>query len=370
MQPSENQPAVTASELLDLLIRLALIITLAVICYKIFSPFVTLIVWAAILAIAIYPLHQRLAGYFNNRQGLSSTAIVLAVVLLAGVPTTMLGVSVAEQFTDWRNAIENNTFSVPEPKPGIEKLPVVGKKIYAAWVEAAEDFPAFRDEHGAQLQSVTRKFLSMSGTAVVDVFGFIGSMIIAGIMMAYGNSGTAATHKIFSHIVGADRGPALQTLCVATVRSVAVGVIGIAFIQALLLGVGFIGAGVPFAGILAVLVLLVGIVQVPAVIITIPVMVFIWSSGNDASTTMKAIWTVYLIVAGLSDGVLKPIFLGRGVEAPMPVILLGALGGMAANGMIGLFVGAVVLALGYNLFMSWVDNASADKSTLQSDSTD
>jgi predicted PurR-regulated permease PerM len=147
----------------------------------------------------------------------------------------------------------------------------------------------------------------------------------------------------------------LQSLSAATVRSVAIGVIGVAFIQALLLGIGFIMAGIPAAGVLALVVMLIGIVQLPAAIISLPVIAYLWWAG-DGSTMSNIFYSIYLLVAGMADNVLKPLLLGRGVDAPMPVILLGALGGMASGGIIGLFVGAVLLAVGYQVFMDWVDH--------------
>ena len=120
----------------------------------------------------------------------------------------------------------------------------------------------------------------------------------------------------------------------------------------MILGIGFIWAGVPGAAVWALLVLLLGIAQLPALIVIVPVIGYIWWSSD--ATTMNIVYTIYLLVGGLADNVLKPMLLGRGVEAPMPVILLGALGGMVASGMIGLFIGAVLLAVGYQIFMNWV----------------
>jgi predicted PurR-regulated permease PerM len=117
--------------------------------------------------------------------------------------------------------------------------------------------------------------------------------------------------------------------------------------------VALLVAGVPWAGVLAVLVLVLGIAQVPALLVTLPAIIYIWSSG-DASTAAAIAYTVVLFLAGMADNVLKPLLLGRGVEAPMPVILLGALGGMATAGILGMFVGATLLTLGYQIFMGWV----------------
>jgi predicted PurR-regulated permease PerM len=137
---------------------------------------------------------------------------------------------------------------------------------------------------------------------------------------------------------------------------VASGVIGVAFIQALLMGTGFIMAGIPVPGVLVLICLIFGILQLPAAIISLPAIVYLWWSG-DASAVSNIIFTIYLLVAGLADNVLKPLLLGRGVEAPMPVILMGAMGGMVSGGIIGMFIGAVVLAVGYRIFMDWVGNA-------------
>ena len=143
-------------------------------------------------------------------------------------------------------------------------------------------------------------------------------------------------------------------LSVATIRAVAQGVIGIAFIQAILVGLCLLVAGVPLAGLLAIVVLVLGIAQVPALIVTLPAIAYIWMSG-DYGTGEAVLYSVVLFVAGMADNVLKPLMLGRGVDAPMPVILLGAIGGMATAGILGLFAGAVLLALGYQIFMAWVD---------------
>jgi predicted PurR-regulated permease PerM len=182
---------------------------------------------------------------------------------------------------------------------------------------------------------------------------FLASFVIAGIMMAYGDPGTRAMKDIFERMFGIARGQEFAKLSTDTIRAVASGVIGIACIQALIIGVSLMIAGVPFAGVLAVVVLMFGVAQLPALLVTLPVIGWIWASG-DYDTGPAVIYTVLLFVGGLADNVLKPLMLGRGVDAPMPVILIGALGGMATGGILGMFIGATVLALGYQIFMRWV----------------
>ena len=157
-------------------------------------------------------------------------------------------------------------------------------------------------------------------------------------------------------------GLALTKLCTSTIRAVAQGVIGVAFIQALLAGIVMMLAGIPAVGIFFVLALILGIAQVPVILVTAPAIAYMWSTG-DHGTAVNIIYSVLLIVAGMADNVLKPLLLGRGVDAPMPVVLLGALGGMAASGILGMFIGATLLSIGYRIFMAWVNEglASADK---------
>jgi len=179
-------------------------------------------------------------------------------------------------------------------------------------------------------------------------------MIFAGIMLAYGQSGSDAILRVINRLAGHKKGVSLHKLSTATIRSVAMGVVGVSTIQALIFGIGFIFIGLPGAAIVALLVLVFGIAQVPAIIFTIPTVAYIWWSGD--SSMMNIVFTIYFVIAGFVDNVLKPIFLGRGVDAPMPVVLIGALGGMVSAGLIGLFIGATFLSLAYVIFMAWVDD--------------
>src|SRR4029077_11943951 len=182
---------------------------------------------------------------------------------------------------------------------------------------------------------------------------FLAAFIIAGILMAFGKPATRGIVAIFERVAGPTRGAEFTKLATATIRAVAQGVIGVAFIQAILVGLCLFLAGVPWAGVLAMIVLVLGIAQVPALIITLPAIGYIWWRG-DYGTVEAVIYTALLFVSGMADNVLKPLMLGRGVDAPMPVILIGALGGMAAAGILGMFVGATLLALGYQILVGWV----------------
>jgi predicted PurR-regulated permease PerM len=339
--------------LLDVLIRAGLVLALVMLCYRVFAPFLVLMVWALILAITLYPLHQWLAARMGGRTGWTATLITVLGVALIVAPTAVLLGSLGDSVNRVIDGVQQNTLQIPPPRPGVAAWPVVGERVHATWQLAHDDLPALVKSLQPKIGELAKTALGMVASIGGGILGFVAAFIVAGIIMAFGAGGDRASHAIFARVVGAERSDQFTTLSVATIRAVAQGVIGIAFIQAILVGLCLLVAGVPLAGVLAVIVLVLGIAQVPALIVTLPAIAYLWMSGGYG-TGEAALYSVLLFVAGMADNVLKPLMLGRGVDAPMPVILLGALGGMAAGGIVGLFVGAVLLALGYQIFMGWV----------------
>jgi predicted PurR-regulated permease PerM len=358
MQPqSEVSRTPTPNESMDIIIRLGVVVLLVILCLRVVSPFANLMIWALVLSIALYPLHQRLANRLGGRQGSAATLIVVISLLLIGAPTMVLGTSFAKEVQYLYVAYVNGELVLEQPGPGVANWPVIGADVHNAWSAAADNLPAYIEQNRTALDDFAKRALSAAASTATSVLLFLVALIIAGIMMGFGQAGSGAMQRIFCKFAGSDKGPEMRKLSTMTVRSVAAGVVGVAFIQAILLGLGFLFAGIPAAGVLALITMLIGIVQLPALIISLPAIAYLWVSG-DASTTSNVIWSIYLLVAGMADNVLKPLLLGRGVDAPMPVILLGALGGMVSAGIIGLFIGAALLALGYQIFMDWVGSGS------------
>jgi predicted PurR-regulated permease PerM len=342
-----------SSRLLDVLIRAALIGVLAVLCYIVFAPFLTLMAWALILAITLYPLHRALARRIGGKQGLAATIVVISGCLLIVTPTAVLMNSFGSSIHGFVGAVQQNTLQVPAPREGIREWPVVGPRIYEAWSQAHTDLPGLVESMQPKIGELARKAVSIVANIGLGMLQFLASFIVAGILMAYGEAGTRGSRAIFERVIGNERGEAFARLSTATVRAVAQGVIGIAFVQAILVGLALLVAHIPWAGVLAAITLVLSVAQVPALIVTLPAIGYIWSSGHYSHGPAIA-YTIMLLLAGMADNVLKPLMLGRGVDAPMPVILLGALGGMATGGILGMFVGATILALGYQIFMAWV----------------
>lgn len=366
-EPDQEFEQRVASRLLDVLIRAGLIFVMAMMCYQIFSPFLTLMIWALILSVTMYPLHQLLAGGIGGRQGIAATLLVIAGIVLIVAPTSVLMSSLGDSVYQLVHDVQNNTLQVPAPRPGVEKWPIIGERVHTFWSKAHNDLPALIQSMQPKIGDLTKTALGLVASTGGGLLLFLAAFIIAGIVMAFGQSGARATQAIFQRIAGTARGGEFTRLSTATIRTVAQGVIGVAFIQAILVGLALLVAGVPWAAVLTVVVLVLGIAQVPAAIVTLPAIAYIWTIGDYGNVAAIG-YTVVLFLAGMADNVLKPLMLGRGVDEPMPVILLGALGGMASAGILGMFVGATLLALGYQIFMKWVeDNPDTGRTHTESD---
>ncbi|HVE38536.1 MAG TPA: AI-2E family transporter [Planctomycetota bacterium] len=344
------------ARLLDVLIRAGLLAALVLLCYRVFSPFLTLMAWALILAVALYPLQQRLARRLGERQGLASALLIVLAIAVIVVPTALLMNSFGDSVRSGIRGVQQNTLEIPPPKERVRNWPVVGPRVYDLWTQAHSDLPGLVESLQPKIGELARRALALVARIGVDLLLFLASLILAGIIMAYGRAGAGSSVAIFGRLVGSERGEHFAALSTATVRTVAQGVLGVAFIQSMIIGLILLVAGVPGAGILSIVALILAIAQVPTVLVTIPAIIYLWSSGQYGSV-LAILYTVLLLLAGLIDNALKPLLLGRGVDAPMPVVLLGALGGMASDGILGMFVGATLLTMGYQLFMGWVSIA-------------
>lgn len=350
-----------SDDLLDAVIRIALIAFLVFACFQIFTPFKNLLLWGFILAVALYPLHRRLATRLGGREGFAATLVVLASLLLLGLPTVALSSLFAGQMHAAYEAFAADSVIIAPPDPSVAAWPVIGERVFAAWSAAAKDLRAFLESLQPQLGDIVRRVLATAAGTMADVMLFLASLVVAGIMMAYGEPGGRAAGRIVDRLAGRVNGPRIHKLITATIRSVAIGVIGVALVQALLLGVGFALAGIPAAGLLALVAMLLGIAQVPAFVVSLPAIAYLWWAG-DASIAGNVTWSIYLLVAGMSDNALKPLLLGRGVDSPMPIILIGVIGGMLSAGMVGLFLGPVLLAVAYQIFMDWIGRGEIEPS--------
>ena len=344
------------TQALEIAIRLSLVFLIMAWCLKILTPFISIIAWGAIIAVAIYKPFLKLVEKLGGRKKLAVTLITVISIAAILIPVISLSSSMLESATTIGGQIESGEFSISPPSESVREWPLIGEKTHALWNQASVDLSALLNKYPDQVTTVGKKLIGVAKGVGAGVFQFIISMLIAAVFLSSADAAGRAMRKLATRLAG-EHGEPLLALSTATIRSVAVGVIGIAFIQAMLGGLGMMFAGVPAAGLLAIVILVLAIAQLPPLVVLLPVVIYVFSAE---STTVAVIFMVWSILVSMSDAVLKPIFLGRGVDAPMLVILLGAIGGMITSGIVGLFIGAVILALGYKLFQVWVEWGNSD----------
>jgi predicted PurR-regulated permease PerM len=332
-------------------VQIAAVVILALWCLQIIAPFISIILWGMIIAVALYPLHASLAAKIGGKEKLSATLFVLLGLAILLVPTYILTDSSVTALRTVGAQLDSGAVTIAPPDESVAEWPLIGKRVFAIWNGAASNLEATINKFGDQLQQLAGTVLRMAGSMAVGVLQFVVSIIIAGVFLVGAEGGRRTSLTFATSLVG-DRGEALTDLAVATIRSVAKGVLGVAIIQTLLAAIGLVVMGVPAAGIWSFLVLMLAIMQLPPLLVMGPIAIWVFSVAEPLPAT---IFFVYALVVSFSDGILKPLFLGRGVEVPMLVILLGAIGGMIMSGIVGLFIGAIVLAIGYQILMAWME---------------
>ena len=336
---------------LEAAIRIGLIALLVWWCFLILKPFLVPVLWAIIIADAIYPFYRKLENALGGRAKLTAALFTLTALALLIIPTILLFGSLVDSIKLLSEGIKNGTLTIPPPTDSVAEWPVIGESVYTFWQSASVNLQATLVRIGPQLREIAGGILASGAGLVVGILQFVISILIAGVFLAKAEECHNISVKIFRSVTG-ERALELVGLSSATIRSVAQGVLGVAIIQSLLAGIGMLIAGVPGAGFWALMVLVLAVIQLPPILVLGPVIFYIFSVSSTTVAVIFAIWAVFV---SISDSFLKPLLMGRGVEVPMLVILIGALGGMMLSGIIGLFVGAVVLSLGYTLFHAWLE---------------
>ncbi len=344
----------TKNEIVDLVIEIIVkVVLLGVVlmwAFMILEPFIVLVVWAIIIAVTLSPFVEKLEKRFGGKRKVIIWSITLFSVFVLFVPTYMLSDSVIESAQDVAYQLKEGALSVPPPPTKVAEWPLVGEPLYDLWNAAATNLEQTLLKYQPQLQKYAGTIASAVGGALGAIVQFIIALIIAAIFLSNRDGGVKVSNSIARRLIG-EKGVEWVQLSAMTVRSVVQGILGIALIQSLLSLIGLLAIGMPFAVFWAFVVLFLAIIQLPTILIIGPIIAYVFSY---ADTTPATIFAVYAVIVGVIDGPLKPLLLGRGVDIPMLVILLGAIGGMILSGIIGLFVGAVVLALAYKLFVTWL----------------
>jgi predicted PurR-regulated permease PerM len=337
---------------LEVSIHVGLIVLLAAACLRILSPFIAVVAWGLIIAIAGYPGYCRLRKLLRGRAGLASVVFTLLLLIIAILPIALLSQTLIDGFQALAVRLHNGTLRIAPPPPNIATWPIVGKPLSDLWRLASTDFSAALGTLTPQLKVAANGLLGAATGVGLGVLQFFVSILIAGFLLANSSRGARVSRKFAIHLFG-DKGAEFEALAAATIRSVTTGILGVALIQALFAGLGFLIVRLPGAGLWALLFFIAAVLQVGAVAL-IPIVIYVFATTG---TTKAVVFLIWCIVVGLMDNVLKPLLLGRGVPVPILVVFLGAIGGFLAMGIIGLFVGPIVLSVGYKLFLAWLDEA-------------
>jgi predicted PurR-regulated permease PerM len=332
-------------------IRIGVVALIVLWALRILSPFLDIVAWAIILAVAIHPMYVGLARRLGGRTKLSATLVTLVALAILLIPSWKFFGAAIDEAREVTDKAEAGTLEVPPPPEGVRDWPLIGDRTYEFWNGASRNLEATLDRLKPEMVAAGKWAAGALAGLAGTVLQFVVSIVIAGVLLSAGQKSHDFSVKFATRLAG-PAGEDFVRLSVMTVRSVFQGVIGIAVIQSVLAGIGFVMIGVPGAMVWALLVLILAIMQLPPLFVVAPVIV--WAFATQ-STTAAVIFLVYGLIVSGSDAFLKPLLLGRGVDVPMLVILLGAIGGMILSGIIGLFVGAVVLAVAYQLMMAWLE---------------
>jgi len=336
-------------------IRIGFIVLLVGWCFRIISPFLGPVVWGAVIAIAAYPLYARLLAALGGHSGRAAAVFVIVGLTALIVPTVMLSGTLIDTGQSVAAILHDGDLEIPAPPESVAGWPFIGQRVFDYWSLAATNLEAALGKAAPQLQAFGGWLLATVAGAGLVVLQFVISIIIAAALLANESSALRAARSIAARVAD-DRGDAIIAVAGSTIRSVATGVLGVAVIQSIAGGLGMLAAGVPGAGLWALFILIVAVVQLPPMVVLGPVAVYVFTAS---STPVAVLFLAWAIVISISDTFLKPLLMGRGGEVPVLVIFLGAIGGMMSGGILGLFVGAVVLTLGYKLLLAWLGTDAA-----------
>ena len=336
-------------------IRIGVLLLLVVWCFSIVRPFLVPVAWGIIIAVASFGLYERLEALTGGRRALAGPLYAALGLVVLATPVALLGGTLVDGIRALAAGLEAGTLQVPPPPPEVAEWPVIGRPIFQFWQLGSTNLQqallAVRD----QVALIGTWLLGFVGAILVGFFQFVLAIFIATGLVMNAKGGERLAGELATSFAGPEGG-AYALLATQTIRSVAKGILGVALVQSILAGIGFVVAGVPAAGLLALVCLILAIVQVGAVPVLLAVVIYQFTVMDTTAAVLFAAWCV---VVGVSDNILRPLLLGRGVDLPMLVIFIGAIGGVLTSGILGLFVGPVVLALGYSLLMAWVAEARA-----------
>jgi predicted PurR-regulated permease PerM len=351
-QASRDQATVAFIEIAIRLGALALLLYWSLVLVR---PFISIVIWSVVLTVALYPIFEWMSRWLGGYRRLAAVLITILSLLVVIGPATWLALGLVDSLRVISERLDFSTLSIPPPSLTVKSWPLIGEPIYQFWDLAATNFKAALVKIIPQLKPLGSSLLRIGADTGLGIIKFLASIIVAGFLFLQAPVLVDAVKK-FSRRLSSTRGEEFVNQAGATIRAVSRGVIGISVLQALLAGIGLMVADVPQASLITFGVLVLGIIQIGPSIIIIPVIIWVWMTME---TTSALLFTAYMVPVNLLDNLLRPVVMGRGLKTPILVILIGVIGGTLAYGITGLFLGPIVLAVIWELLVTWIGEHDA-----------
>jgi predicted PurR-regulated permease PerM len=345
--------SVKSKQIIHLILQLLALGLLIGWCFFILAPFFNPIIWAAILAVTLYPVHKRLKKRLKGRGVLAAVLITLVIFILLIVVGSWLGIKTGSEIKTEISAYQEGKIKIPAPPAAVKDWPVIGEKAYQVWGQLSNGVDTLIRQYPDEVRSLTTSAIALLASTGKGLFIFAIAILISGVFLAYSEESSRFAHTLFNRLIKSTKFD-MAAIAAITIRNVVKGILGVSIIQSVCAGIGFALAGIPYAGVWTLLCLILAIIQIGIFPVVLGVLIYIWTTDH---TTTAIVLTIYMIPVGLLDNILKPLLMGKGAPVPMLVIFLGSLGGFMYSGFIGLFTGAVILSLGYRLFDVWLKEA-------------
>lgn len=340
-----------SSKITNFIIRSFVVGVLLASCFVLIRPFLLITIWSIILAIAAYPVFLWLKNRMGGRSKLAVTLMAIAGIAIIVGPVSVIATITLNNAQTFIESLEAGTFIVPPPPNDLASWPLIGDTLNAIWQRASVNLESVINQFKPQIQNFAKFFLVQVTNVGLTLLKSIVSIIVAAILIIYSEGLNKGLKKVIARL-SPKRSEEFVQLMANTIRSVTRGIIGVAIIQTLMVGIGLVVAGIPGAGILTVASLFLSIIQIGPVFIVLGTIIFAWSHMSFLTALLFTLW---MIPANFIDNILKPILMSKGLPVPLVVILLGVIGGTLAYGIVGLFVGPVILIIGYELIKAWVN---------------
>jgi predicted PurR-regulated permease PerM len=329
--------------------------------FWILRPFLSALIWATMIVVTTWPFMERVQEILWRKRGLAVTVMTLMLLLVFIIPFTFAVVTVAErsdEIVNWTKSLAS--YAVSPPPPWVGKLPVVGAKLAARWQQLASISPAELSERLApHAKEIAGWLMARTGSVMMMMVQFLLTVIISAVLYATGDK---AAHgiRLFARRLGGQSGEDAAVLAAKAVRGVALGVVVTALLQSLLGGIGLVVAGVPAVAILTALMFILCIAQMGPGLVLIPVIVWLFWQDQTLWGTVMIFWSLVVMTM---DNFVRPILIKKGADLPLLLIFAGVIGGLIAFGVVGLFIGPVLLAVTYTLLEAWVAQEETGQET-------